>query len=124
MAYAPARTRNVLSTTARTASVTSRPVNVPAGTGAVRVRINTTADPAAASVVFKIQGQAPDATWYDMLTSAAVNAVGERILNVGRGLTAAANVTVVDIVPEKIRIVATHADSDSITYGVTAEFAG
>ena len=81
--------------------------------------IDVSADPAAASVVFTIQGvdSVSDSTW-DILASAAVNAVGTRVLRVYPGLTAAANLTVSDVLPQAVRVNCNHTDADSITYSV------
>jgi hypothetical protein len=83
------------------------------------VVIDVTLDAAAASVVFTIQGvdTASDSTW-DILASAAVNALGTRVLRVYPGLTAAANLTVSDVLPQAVRIKCDHADADAITYSV------
>jgi len=82
--------------------------------------IDVTAVTATPSVTFRIQGvdRASGKTW-DILTSAAITAVGTTVLRVGPGITATANVAVSDVIPPIIRITATHGDADSITYIAT-----
>ena len=85
------------------------------------VIIDATVDPAAASVVFTIQGKDPaSGKYYTILASAAIAAVGTTILRVDKNLTAAANTIAKDVMPATFRIIATHADTDSITYSVGA----
>ena len=87
----------------------------------VVVTIDCTVDPAAASVVFTIQGKdAESGKYYTILASAAVAGVETRVLRVYPGLTAAGNLTVSDVLPRTWRVIATHADTDSITYSVGA----
>lgn len=124
MAYQPAQLKTAFTRVARTASSNSNPIPCPWGTAAVKVRINTSAVTDTPSVVFKVQGEVPGGTWEDLLTSAAVTATGDRVLQVGRGLTASANLVAVAPIPPRIRIVATHGDADSITYLATVEFFG
>lgn len=83
------------------------------------VVVDVTAISAAPSVVFKIQGydSVSGKTW-DILTSAAVVATGTTVLKVFPGITTSANVAVSDVIPENIRIIATHGNTDSITYSV------
>lgn len=71
------------------------------------------------SVVFTIQGkdEASD-KFYTILASAAIVGTGTTVLRVYPGLTASANVTVSDVLPRNWRVIATHADGDSITYSV------
>jgi hypothetical protein len=86
------------------------------------VIIDCTVDAEAASVVFKIQGVDPISgkTW-DILTSAAVAAVGTVVLRVSPHITAAANTIAKDIVPARVRILATAADGDDLTYSIGAQ---
>lgn len=86
--------------------------------------INVTAITASPSVVFKIQGRVPDtgttALYYDILVSAAIVGTGVTVLKVFPGFPVTANVSVNDILPRTWRVIATHGDTDSITYSVTA----
>ncbi len=86
------------------------------------LNIETTVDPAAASVVPTVDryDEVSD-TWINVLTAAAITAVGTITLKIGVGITAAANLAVNDFVYDKMRLVMTHADGDSITYSVGAE---
>ncbi len=86
--------------------------------------INTTLDAASASVVFTLRGVNPvlETSVYTILVSAAVNAVGTRVLRIYPGLTAVANLTATDILPAGLQLFADHTDSDAITYSV--EFIG
>jgi hypothetical protein len=61
--------------------------------------------------------------YYNLITSAALTDSGApytRVLRVGQGLTASANLTVLDVLPSTIRVTMTHGDADSITYSVAA----
>ena len=81
--------------------------------------INVTAVALTPSVVFTIAGVSPngDAT-YTILASAAITGTGLTVLRVSPHLTAAANTIAKDILPSAIKVTATHADTDSITYSV------
>lgn len=72
------------------------------------------------SVVFTIAGVAPTdkSTAYTILESAAITGVGLTVLRVSPHLTAAANTIAKDILPASIKVTATHADTDPITYEV------
>lgn len=124
MGYSPARTHAYVASAARTATANFNPLNTPAFAAAVRFRISVTASAATPSVVYKVQGRTPAGAWEDLLASAAVTGTSETVLTVGRGLTAAANVTANGVVPSAVRLRAEHADADSITYSVSAEFFG
>lgn len=80
--------------------------------------IDVSAASATPSVVFTIEGIAPTgkSTVYTVLTSAAITGVGLTVLRVSPHLTAAANTIAKDILPAALKITATHADTDSITY--------
>lgn len=82
--------------------------------------IDVTAVTATPSVVFTIAGVSPTdaSTEYTILTSAAITATGLTVLRVSPHLTAAANTIAKDILPAAIKVTATHADTDSITYEV------
>jgi len=83
--------------------------------------IDCTVDPAAASVVFDVDFRDPISGKYiTMLASSAIAAVGTTVLQVGPGLVAAANSISAHPLSSDVRITATHADADSITYSVSA----
>lgn len=83
------------------------------------VVINVSADPAAASVTFTVQGLDPasTATW-TILQSVAVTGVGTTVLRIHPNLTAAANTITNDILPQAVRVNCNHVDTDSITYSI------
>lgn len=82
--------------------------------------INVTAVSATPSVVFTIAGLDPvDSTEYTILASAAITGTGLTVLRVHPQLTAAANTIAKDVLPAALKITATHADADSITYSVS-----
>lgn len=82
--------------------------------------INVTAVSATPSVTFAINGVSPTdaSTTYNILTSAAITGTGLTVLRVSPHLTAAANTIAKDILPSALKVTATHADTDSITYEV------
>lgn len=124
MAYQPAQHKTLFASAERTATVNSNPVPVPWGTAAVKIRINTSAVTDTPSVVFKVQGETPAGAWEDLLTSAAVTATGNRVLQVGRGLTASDNLVAVAPIPPRVRLRAEHGDTDKISYSAGIEFFG
>lgn len=87
----------------------------------LRIVIDATAITATPSVVFTVDGQdSTSGKWFNIITSAAIVAVGTTVLTVALGVTVAANVAVSAPLPQTFRVVATHGDADSITYSVTA----
>ena len=87
----------------------------------VVVTIDATAASATPSVVFTIQGKDPVSGKYrTILDSAAVTGIGTTTLRVYPGIVAAANTAANDVLANEWRIIATHADADSITYSVGA----
>jgi hypothetical protein len=81
--------------------------------------INVTAAAATPSVVFTIAGLSPNgSTAYTILESAAITGAGLTVLRVSPQLTAAANTIAKDLLPAALKITATHADADSITYSM------
>lgn len=86
-----------------------------------RVHINVTDDPAAASVTFTIQGKHLNGEYYTVLASAAIAAVGDTVLTVYPGAPVTTNVSANAPLPPVWRVIATPADTDALTYEVTAE---
>lgn len=85
----------------------------------IQVIIDVTAITDTPSVVPTIDGFDPlSASWYNILTGAAIVATGTTVLRVHPEIVAAANLTAQDFLPERYRVVMTHADADSITYTV------
>lgn len=80
--------------------------------------IDVTAVAATPSVVFTIAGVSPSGTEYTILTSAAITGTGLTVLRVSPQLTAAANTIAKDMLPQAIKVTATHADADSITFSM------
>jgi hypothetical protein len=81
--------------------------------------INVTASAATPSVVFTIAGVDPASdTAYTILASAAITGAGTTVLRIHPSLTAAANTIAKDVLPQALKVTATHADADSITYSV------
>lgn len=81
--------------------------------------INVTAVTATPSVVFTIAGVDPiSSATYTILQSAAITATGLTVLRVCTHLAAAANTVAKDLLPQALKITATHGDADSITYSM------
>lgn len=59
-------------------------------------------------------------SYYPILTSAAIATAVKTVLRIGPGLTAGANVTVADYLPDQIRVTATHGNANSMTYSISA----
>jgi hypothetical protein len=111
---------SVFASAARTATVSSATLNNGNYRGGQFI-INVTAIAATPSVVFSIEARdLISNTFYSLLDSVAITGVGQTILRVYPGLTAAANLVANDLLPFQWRITATHADADSITYSVGA----
>lgn len=106
----------VFASAARTATPTDANFNIASATGFFV--INCSAITATPSVVFVVNGVDKLGNEWPIITSAAITATGTTVLRVFPGATAAANVTVNDLLPEGINVSATHADADSITYSV------
>ncbi len=118
-----AQIQTVYASAARTATPTAVDINVGKAHGLILV-VDTTADPALASVVFNVDGVDPSSgkAW-TILDSTAVAAVGTIILRIGPELTASGGATARDVVPPIVRVTPVHADADSITYSVAAHAA-
>lgn len=112
----------VFASAARTASVNSADQSNPAGRGLTLV-IDVTAITATPSVTFTIKGLDPaSGKYYLILASAAIVAVGTTVLRVYPGLVEVANVKANLPMPLVWRLEAVHADADSITYSVGAQY--
>lgn len=86
--------------------------------------VDVTAITATPSVTLTIQAQDPASEkFYDLLPSiVAFTATGTTVLRIGRDMVAAAGLAARAIIPEKVRLKFVHADADSITYSVGANF--
>ncbi|HEV8175550.1 MAG TPA: hypothetical protein VGP91_18075 [Actinoplanes sp.] len=107
----------IYASAARTATPTAVTRDVDRYRGCL-VLIDVTAIAATPSVVPKIEGVTASGAVYAILTGAAITATGQTALKVYPGITAAANVAVSDVLPQKIKVTLTHGDADSITYSV------
>lgn len=109
--------QQIFTRTARTATASA---TIPCESAQGLIFIDVSAASATPSVVFTIAGVAPTdkSTEYTILTSAAITGAGLTVLRISPHLTAAANTIAKDILPGAIKITATHADTDSITYEV------
>lgn len=116
------QTETYLPSAARTALVTGADIQVPLGATAVVFEIESTVDPAAASITPTIQGKALSGAYYTLLVGAAIAAVGVVRLMVGPRATAAANLAANAILPDVIRLNIAVADTDSFTYSVRYKF--
>ena len=113
--------KTLLASAARTASVNSDDQKNAYHRG-VRVHIKVTADPAAASLTYTIEGKDQiTGTYYTLLASAAVASVSDTFLLVYPGATVTSNVSANSALPAWWRVKCTAADTDSFTYQVTAE---
>ena len=106
----------LLASAARTTTQTVEITNKHSG---AHIIIDATVDPATASVTPTIDGFDPaSGKWYNILTGAAVTAVGTTVLTIHPWITASANVKANDFLPEVFRVVMTVADTDSLTYSI------
>lgn len=113
-------TKQIFASEARTATATSGTQLNKFNTG-VQLIVDVTAVAATPSVTFAIQGKdGVSGNWYTLLVSAAITGVGTTVLRVGPGETDAANLVEGAHLPRVWRVLATHADADSITYSVGA----
>lgn len=87
---------------------------------ACQIFVSVTVDGAAASVVFNFDTyNRRSGTWVEILESAAVADVVEKVYQIGGVGTAVANVSTALHPGSRIRIRPVHADTDAITYQVT-----
>ncbi len=113
-------TSPIYATTARTATPTAVTINTSKAMGLVVV-VNVTASSATPSVVFTIDAKdSVSGAFYTLLTSAAITGTGTTALKIHPDLTVATNVAASDLLLQETRITATHGDTDSITYTVSA----
>ena len=91
------------------------------GRKGVVVWVDVTVDPDTVSIVVKLQGYDETAdAWSDIPGAAfgAIAAVSHTALTVYPGIGETANVSVSDILPARIRAVATHTGGTTLTYSV------
>jgi hypothetical protein len=112
--------RVVYSSAARTATPTAVTIQTNR-VRAMRLVIDATAITATPSVVVTVDAvDSLSGKAVNLLTSAAITAVSTTVLNIGPGLTAAANLAANAHLGDSIRVTCTHGDADSITYTVAA----
>ena len=99
---------SLVTLTAAGAGTTNSPDQVNAGGRGVVVVADITAVAGTIAVTVAIQGKdAASGKYYTLLTSASLTGTGTTILTVYPGLTAAANVTVTNVLPRTWRVVVT-----------------
>lgn len=112
----------VLASAARTGNTNSSDLTNFNARG-VRLTINVTALTGTPSITAKITGKSTLGNVYTtILQSAAITATGATVLTVYPGITAAANSKADDLIPRLWRVEMTHADAQSITYSVDANY--
>lgn len=112
-----------LASAARTATPTVPTIKT-SGFNSLMVVIEKTASSSTPSVVFTVEGyDSVIDDWVVLLTSAAVtNSTTDGTiiaLHVGPGVATVTNLAAGVYLPREVRVKATHADSDSITYSVS-----
>jgi hypothetical protein len=107
----------LLASAARTATLSSSDqLNL---TGkSLRIHLKVTASASTPSIVLKIEGKNAAGVYYTILEGAAVTGASDNMYVVAPWAQNVANVSVADILPREWRVTITHADGDSITYGV------
>ena len=114
----------IFASAARTATVNSAD-QTNYGAKGVRLTLDITAVVATPTLDIKIQAKDSVSGKYMDMTGCAFaqkSATGTDELIIYPGLTAAANVSVSDVLPRTWRAVATHGDTDSITYSLAAAY--
>lgn len=109
--------REVFASAAYTATQTSGEIENSYGWRGFMLFVDVTAASATPSVVFTVETEMDRAgDWATILTSAAVTAVSENVYMVYAGGPNVTNVSTGFHPGKRVRVVATHADTDSITY--------
>lgn len=112
--------QTILASAARTATPTIADQTNLTGKGVVVV-IDTTAVTSTPSTVVTVVGKdSVSGKTYTIVASAAITGTGTIILRVYPGLTAAANLTVSDVLPYTWTITSVHGNANSHTYTVVA----
>ena len=92
--------------------------------GAIIV-LSITLDPDTVSIVVKVQGKDMNGLYYDIpgLDTGAQASVTTKVLSCYPGLVETAGEALGSVIlPEIIRVVSTHTNGTTMTYGVTVEF--
>jgi hypothetical protein len=103
---------------ARTATPTASVLYSRGATG-LKVTIIATAAGTTPSVVFSIQGyDAASAAYVTLLASTAITGAGTTTLTISPNIATAANASLNSVIPDTLKVVATHGNSTSLTYSV------
>jgi hypothetical protein len=109
---------------ARTATPTAAEFGANGAHG-LHLVINVSTLAASPSVVPTIDGYNTLSNgWYNLLTGAAITATGTTVLKIYPGIVAVASAAASDVIPNKLRLVLTHGDADSITYSAAVHLVG
>jgi hypothetical protein len=112
--------KTVFASAARTATPTAVVLNTGRVKG-LQLVIDVTAVTSTPSVVFTVEVvDSLSGKFIALLTTAAIATVSTTVLNLGQGVVAAAGLAVGAVIPENVRISATHGNANSITYSVSA----
>jgi hypothetical protein len=88
----------------------------------VVVSLNVTLDDAgAAGLTINVQGKTADGAYYNILTSAAVAAVGTTVYSVYAGMTELANLRSGHPLPVTWRVLVEVGDANAMTYSLSAD---
>jgi hypothetical protein len=113
------KTSTILASAARTATVSVSGINTGNAPAAYFV-LDVTADPAAASITWKVDYlDETSGKYINLLTGAAVADVGTTVYKVSPALASVANSVAQEHLPQTLKVTVTHADADSITYSVS-----
>ena len=111
-------TKVILPSLARTANTDSVDLQNPKHRG-MQLIIDVTAIVTSPSIVATIQGKDPaSGKYYDLVSSAAITAVGTTVLSIYPALTGQANVKEDNGLPLDFRVSVAHANANSITYSI------
>jgi len=110
----------ILVSQARTATENSRDILNRNAKGC-HIILDVTSVTATPSIVVTIQGKDNlSGKYYTILSGSAVTGTGTTVYKIYPGITASANVSASDVLPGVWRVSVSHADTDSITYSVSA----
>ena len=120
MAYMVPSSATVFASAARTTAQTGSD-NYNPGYRGLHLVIDITAVSGSPAVTVTIQGKDRlSGKYYTILASAALAAAATTVLKVYPGITAAANASVSDVLPECWRVIVGVGTADSVTYSVGA----
>lgn len=112
----------ILSSAARTASVTGQDITNYNSSGA-HIIIDVTAIVDTPDITVTVQGKdSLSGKYYNILVSPVLNVVDTFVLRVHPGIADEQNISVSDSLPNIFRINTTHSDTDSITYSIAVLF--